>query len=59
MGNGYPDLLSPSLYSALRASLWLSKIVPDDFVATLHPGYIFYQLLPLSEYKFAILCFAR
>jgi hypothetical protein len=35
-----PDLRSPSLDSALRASLRLSKIAPGDFVASLHPGYI-------------------
>jgi hypothetical protein len=35
----YPDLRNPSLDSALRASLRLSKIAPGDFVATLHPGY--------------------
>jgi hypothetical protein len=33
-------LRSPSLDSALRASLRLAKIAPGDFVASLHPGYI-------------------
>jgi hypothetical protein len=33
-------LRSPSLDSALRASLRLSKIAPGDFVATLTPTYI-------------------
>ena len=32
-------LRSPSLDSALRASLWLSKIAPGDFVAMLTPTY--------------------
>ena len=33
-------LRSPSLDSALRASLRLSKIAPGDFVATLTPTYM-------------------
>jgi hypothetical protein len=33
-------LRSPSLDSALRASLRLSKIAPGDFVAALTPTYI-------------------
>lgn len=33
------SLRSPSLDSALRASLQLSKIAPGDFVAVLNPTY--------------------
>ena len=39
-------LRSPSLDSALRASLRLSKIAPGDFVATLTSTYM---LIPASK----------
>ncbi len=40
-----PDLWSPSLDFTLRASLRLSKIAPDDFVAALHPGYTYKKVI--------------
>ena len=44
------NLRSPSLDSALRASLRLSKIAPGDFVASLHPDYILRGLF-LGQYN--------
>jgi len=44
-------LRSPSLDSALRASLWLSKIAPGDFVAMLTPTYRTFVALLLAKQK--------
>jgi hypothetical protein len=50
--HGVLGLRSPSLDSALRASLRLSKIAPGDFVASLTPTYmeiILRQILILTR----------